>query len=80
MTHAKLGFVAFLPLKLIAQTITRQLLSIKRRVFANQSPLDNPAMIMEEPYLKVEGVVVSSGDPARLWELGQQCLWGCIRL
>lgn len=42
-----------------------------RQVFANQSPVDNPALIMEEPYLKVRGVLsFSSGDPARLWELG----------
>lgn len=77
MTHAKLGFVAFfllLPVKLIcADGLPGEyLLSDKwRQVFANQSPVDNPAIIMEEPYLKVRGTLsFSSGDPARLWELG----------
>ena len=86
MTHAKLGFVAFfilLPLKLIcADGLPGEyLLSNKwRQVFANQSPVDNPAMIMEEPYLKVRGALsFSSGDPARLWELGATMPWGCIR-
>lgn len=42
-----------------------------RQVFASQSPVDNPAFIMEESHLKVRGVFsFSSGDPARLWELG----------
>jgi len=77
MTHAKIGLVAFfilLQLKLIcADGLPGEyLLSDKwRQVFANQSPVDNPAIIMEEPYLKVRGAVsFSSGDPARLWELG----------
>ena len=81
MTHAKLGFVAFsfyMPLKLIcADGLPGEyLLSNKwRQVFANQSPVDNPAMIMEEPYLKVRGrcrfllaILPGFGN----W--GQQCL------
>lgn len=77
MTHARSLFWAFcilLPVKLIyADGLPGEyLLSNKwRQVFANQSPVDNPAMIMEEPYLKVRGVLsFSSGDPARVWELG----------
>jgi tetratricopeptide (TPR) repeat protein len=77
MTHAKslcLAFCILLPVKLIyADGLPGEyLLSNKwRQVFANQSPVDNPAMIMEEPYLKVRGALsFSSGDPARVWELG----------
>jgi hypothetical protein len=77
MTHAKSAIVAFimlLPVKLIlADGLPGEyLLSNKwRQVFADHSPVDNPAMIMEEPYLKVRGALsFSSGDPARLWEMG----------
>lgn len=43
-----------------------------RQIFAGgYSPVDNPALITEEPYLRVRGVLsFSSADPARLWELG----------
>lgn len=42
-----------------------------RQVFASQSPVNNPAFIMDEPYLKIRGVLsFSAGDPARIWEIG----------
>lgn len=71
---AVLGLIILLPVKLIFGDGLpgEYLLSDKwRQVFANQSPIDNPALIMEEPYLRVRGVLsFSSGDPARLWEMG----------
>ncbi|NLD99106.1 MAG: hypothetical protein GX640_04470, partial [Fibrobacter sp.] len=42
-----------------------------RQLFTVCSPLDNPALIMEEPYRTFRGVLAfSSGDPARLFEMG----------
>ncbi len=77
MTYAKFAFVAFFILVTVNLICAdglpgEYLLSNKwRQVFANQSPVDNPAIIMEEPYLKVRGALsFSSGDPARLFELG----------
>jgi tetratricopeptide (TPR) repeat protein len=67
------GLVILSPLSVFADGLPGEyLLSDKwRQAFSYCSPIDNPSLMMEEPYLTVRGVLgFSSGNSSGLWELG----------